>query len=56
MTDQDNEDKKNMRIMWIASGAIALFIVGLMLTIGTPTPTTSPAIDISSQSRSPPPK
>jgi hypothetical protein len=37
MTDQDDEDKKNMRIMWIASAVIALFIVGLMLMIGQPT-------------------
>ncbi len=57
MTDQDDEDKKNMRIMWIASGVIALFIVGLMLMIGAPTPTTNPATDMSSQSRTaPPPK
>ncbi len=55
MTDQDDEDKKNMRIMWIASGVIALVIVGLMLTIGAPTPTTSPATDMSSQSRTAPP-
>jgi hypothetical protein len=50
----DDEDKKNMRIMWIASGVIALFIVGLMFTIGAPTPTTSPATDMSSQSRTSP--
>ena len=57
MIDQDDEDKKNMRIMWIASGVIALFIVGLMLMIGAPTPTTGPATDMSSQSRTaPPPK
>jgi hypothetical protein len=43
MTSQDDEDKKNMRIMWIASGVIALFIVGLMLMIGAPTPTAGPA-------------
>ncbi len=49
----DDEDKKNMRIMWIAS-VIALFIVGLMFTIGAPTPTTSPATDMSSQSRTAP--
>jgi hypothetical protein len=55
MTDQDDEDKKNMRIMWIASGVIVLFIVGLMFTIGAPTPTTSPATDMSSQSRTVPP-
>jgi hypothetical protein len=54
MTSQDDEDKKNMRIMWIASGVIALFIVGLMFTIGAPTPNTSPATDMSSQSRTVP--
>src|SRR3981189_1647822 len=30
MTNQDDEEKKNMRIMWMASGVIVLFIVGLM--------------------------
>jgi hypothetical protein len=55
MADQDDEDKKNMRIMWIASGVIVLFILGLMFTIGAPTPTTSPATDLSSQSRKAPP-
>jgi hypothetical protein len=55
MADQDDEDKKNMRIMWIASGVIVLFILGLMFTIGAPTPTTSPATDLSSQSRTAPP-
>jgi hypothetical protein len=54
MTDQDDEDKKNMRIMWIASGVIALVIIGLMFTIGAPTPPTNPATDISSQSRKSP--
>jgi hypothetical protein len=57
MADQNDEDKKNMRIMWIASGLIVLFIIGLMFTIGAPTPTNSPATDMSSQSRTaPPPK
>jgi hypothetical protein len=51
----DDEDKQNMRIMWIASGAIVLFIVGLMLMVGAPTPSTSPATDMSSQSRTAPP-
>jgi hypothetical protein len=51
----DDEDKKNMRIMWIASAAIALFIVGLMFMVGAPTPTTNPATDMSSQSRTTPP-
>jgi hypothetical protein len=49
MSNQVDEDKKNMRIMWAASGLIALLIVGLMLAIGNPT---SPAsTDLSSQSR-----
>ena len=54
MADQDDEDKKNMRIMWIASGVIVLVILGLMFTIGAPTPATSPATDMSSQSRTAP--
>jgi len=49
MTNQEDEDKKNMRIMWVASGLIVLLIVGLMLAIGDPTPPA--ATDLSSQSR-----
>ncbi len=30
MTKQDDEEKKNVRMMWMATGAIVLFIVGLM--------------------------
>jgi len=30
MTDQDDEEKQNMRIMWIASGVIVLFLLGIM--------------------------
>jgi hypothetical protein len=30
MTSQDDEDKENMRMMWIASGVIVLFILGMM--------------------------
>jgi hypothetical protein len=56
MADQSDEEKQNMRIMWIASGVVVLFIVGLMLTIGEPTPTTAPATDASSQSRTAPPQ
>ena len=26
----EEEDKKNMRLMWIASGVVVLFIAGLM--------------------------
>jgi hypothetical protein len=44
-----DEDKRNMRIMWIASGLIGLLIVGLMLSIGDTTPPR--ATDVSSQSR-----
>jgi cytochrome c-type biogenesis protein CcmH/NrfG len=56
MTNQDDEEKRNMRIMWIASGVVVLFIVGLMSLsmlglLGSPG--TSPT-DMSSQSRSAP--
>jgi quinol-cytochrome oxidoreductase complex cytochrome b subunit len=30
MTKQDDEEKQNVRMMWMATGAIVLFIVGLM--------------------------
>jgi hypothetical protein len=49
MTNEDDEDKKELRIMWVASGLIALFIVGLMFAIGDQTP--SGPTDLSSQSR-----
>jgi cytochrome c-type biogenesis protein CcmH/NrfG len=56
MTNQDDEEKRNMRIMWIASGVVVLFIVGLMSLsmlglLGSPG--TSPT-DMSSQSRTAP--
>jgi cytochrome c-type biogenesis protein CcmH/NrfG len=56
MTNQDDEEKRNMRIMWIASGVVVLFIVGLMSLsmlgmLGNPG--TSPT-DMSSQSRTAP--
>ena len=59
MTNQDDEEKRNMRIMWIASGAVVLFIVGLMGLnmlgiIGNPG--TSPTEEMSSQSRTAPAK
>jgi len=28
MTKQDDEEKQNVRMMWMATGAIVLFIVG----------------------------
>ena len=56
MTNQDDEEKKNMRIMWMASGVIVLFIVGLM-GLSMPgmlgNPGTGPT-DMSSQSRTAP--
>ena len=52
MTNQDDEEKKNMRIMWIASGLIVLGIVVLMVTIGT-TPTMGPT-DTTAQSQTVP--
>ena len=30
MANQDDEEFQNMRLMWIGSGVIVLFIVGLM--------------------------
>jgi cytochrome c-type biogenesis protein CcmH/NrfG len=56
MTNQDDEEKRNMRIVWIASGVVVLFIVGLMSLsmlgmLGNPG--TSPT-DMSSQSRTAP--
>jgi ABC-type Fe3+-siderophore transport system permease subunit len=56
MTNQDDEEKRNMRIMWIASGVVVLFIVGLMglSMLGMlGNPSTSPT-DMSSQSRTAP--
>ena len=56
MTNQDDEEKRNMRIMWIASGVVVLLIVGLMglSMLGVlGNPGTSPT-DMSSQSRTAP--
>jgi hypothetical protein len=53
MTNQDDEEKRNMRIMWIASGVVVLFIVGLMDLSMLGNPGTSPT-DMSSQSRTAP--
>ena len=52
MTNKDDEEKTNMRIMWIASGLVVLGIVALMLTIGT-TPTMGPT-DTTAQSQTVP--
>ncbi len=32
MTKQDDEEKQNVRMMWMATGAIVLFIVGLWVS------------------------
>jgi hypothetical protein len=40
MANKDDEEKANMRIMWVASGLVVLGILILMLTIGQPTRTT----------------
>jgi hypothetical protein len=55
MTSQDDEDKQNMRIMWMASGVIVLFILAMMgLSMLSDTGTGS--TEMSSQSRSAPAK
>ena len=55
MTSQDDEEKENMRIMWIASGVVVLFILGTMgLSMLSDTGTGS--TEMSSQSRSAPAK
>jgi hypothetical protein len=55
MTSQDDEEKENMRIMWIASGVIVLLILGMMgLSMLSDTGTGS--TEMSSQSRSAPAK
>jgi hypothetical protein len=50
MANKDDEEKANMRIMWVASGLVVLGIVILMLTIGEPTRTTD-LTDTTGQSR-----
>jgi len=55
MTKQDDEEKQNVRMMWMATGAIVLFIVGLMGLsmlgmLGNQSGTAAPT-DMSSQSR-----
>lgn len=57
MTPEEDEDKKNMRMMWIASGVVVLFILGLMSlnmlgVVGKTT--TQQQTEFSSQSRSAP--
>jgi hypothetical protein len=57
MSVEEDEDKKNMRLMWIGSGVIVLFIVGMMSLnmLGIIGKTTAQQqIEFSSQSRSEP--
>jgi hypothetical protein len=53
MTSQDDEEKQNMRIMWIASGVIVLFFLVIMGLSVLSDKGTSPT-EMSSQSRSAP--
>jgi hypothetical protein len=55
MTNQDDEEKQNMRIMWIASGVIVLFILGMMGLSMLSDTGTGPT-EMSSQSRPAPAK
>jgi hypothetical protein len=50
MTNQDNEEKQNMRIMWIATGVIVLFFLGIMGLSVISDKGTGPS-EMSSQSR-----
>ena len=58
MTNQNDEEKQNMRMMWIGSGVIALFIVGLMglNMLGIIGHSGTSQTDMSSQSRPAPEK
>jgi hypothetical protein len=55
MTSQDDEEKENMRIMWIGSGLIVLFILGMMGLSMLSDTSTGPT-EMSSQSRPAPAK
>ena len=57
MTNQhdEDEDKQNMRIMWMASGVIVLFILGMMGLSMLSDTGTGPT-EMSSQSRPAPAK
>ncbi len=58
MANQDDEEKQNMRLMWIGSGVIVLFIVGLMglNMLGIIGNSGTAQTDMSSQSRTAPEK
>jgi len=53
MTNQDDEEKRNMRIMWMASGVIVLFMLGMM-GLSMLSDTGTQPTDMSSQSRTAP--
>jgi hypothetical protein len=55
MTNQNDEEKENMRVMWIASGVIVLIILGLMGMSMLSNTSTGPT-EMSSQSRTAPAK
>ena len=55
--EQAARNKREMRVMWIFSGAVVLLILGAMganMRWGSHTYTGEPATDISSQSRTAP--
>ena len=55
MANQDDEEKKNMRIMWIASAVIVLSLVVLTLILGTSNhPASSTTDAVGGQSRTAP--
>jgi len=58
VANQDDEEKQNMRLMWIGSGVIVLFIVGLMglNMLGIIGNSGTAQTDMSSQSRTAPEK
>ncbi len=55
MTNQNDQEKADMRIMWIASGVIVLIILGLMGISMLGDTSTGPS-EMSSQSRTAPPQ
>ena len=57
--EQAARNKREMRVMWIFSGAVVLLILGAMganMVWGSHTYTGEPATDVSSQSRMAPAK
>ena len=55
MANQNDQEKEDMRIMWVASGVIVLIILGLMgVSMLGDTSTSTGSTDMSSQSRTAP--